>query len=82
MAIAIIAILAGMLLPALKKAMGMARSIQCAGNLKQIGLAANQYRADFDGYITPPTWNGGESVGARGSIRLIIIGISHSGEII
>ncbi|MDD7751606.1 MAG: type II secretion system protein [bacterium] len=57
--IAIIAILAGMLLPALKKAMGMARSIQCAGNLKQIGLAANQYRADFDGYITPPTWNGG-----------------------
>lgn len=64
--IAIIAILAGMLLPALKKAMGMARSIQCAGNLKQIGLAANQYRADFDGYITPPTWNGGESVGAPG----------------
>lgn len=57
--IAIIAILAGMLLPALKKAMGMARSIQCAGNLKQIGLAANQYRADFDGYITPPTWEGG-----------------------
>ena len=61
--IAIIAILAGMLLPALKKAMGMARSIQCAGNLKQIGLAANQYRADFDGYITPPTWEGGGSVG-------------------
>lgn len=61
--IAIIAILAGMLLPALKKAMGMARSIQCAGNLKQIGLAANQYRADFDGYITPPTWDGGDWAG-------------------
>ena len=64
--IAIIAILASLLLPALNSARDRARAVQCSGNLKQIGLAANQYRADFDGYITPPTWEGGESVGAPG----------------
>lgn len=46
--IAMIAILAGMLLPALNKAREKARSANCIGNLKQ--LAANQqfYSNDFD----------------------------------
>jgi prepilin-type processing-associated H-X9-DG protein/prepilin-type N-terminal cleavage/methylation domain-containing protein len=48
--IAIIAILAGMLLPALGKAKEMGKSIKCAGNLKQLGLAGMLYAGDSKDY--------------------------------
>jgi general secretion pathway protein G len=44
--IAIIAILAAMLMPALERARGSARRISCVSNLKQIGTAATMYLHD------------------------------------
>lgn len=46
--IAIIAILAGMLLPALKSARDKAKSLNCLNNLKQLGLSEYNYANDSD----------------------------------
>ena len=46
--IAIIAILASILLPALGQAREKAKASQCVGNLRQLGLAIQQYTVDFD----------------------------------
>jgi len=49
--VAIIAILAAMLLPALAKAREKARQATCFSNLKQIGLALAMYAQDNNGWI-------------------------------
>ena len=49
--IAIIAILAGMLLPALGKARLKARQIQCLSNLKQCSHYIHMYANDFNGWM-------------------------------
>ena len=51
--IAIIAILAGMLLPSLNKARMKARAISCTSQLKQISLLHNAYIDAYDDWITP-----------------------------
>lgn len=49
--ISIIAILASLLLPALTKAKKTSRRMICSNNVKQIGLAMNQYASDYDAYL-------------------------------
>ena len=56
--IAIIAILAGMLLPALNKARESARTTQCVNNQKQLGLTITNYCSEYTEYY-PPSAIGG-----------------------
>ena len=59
--IAIIAILAGILLPALNSARKKAISINCISNLKNTGMIMNLYADAFDDWLVPPRGAGDES---------------------
>jgi len=51
--VSIIAILVGILLPALKSARDKSRQISCTNNLRQIGNARIMYSGDYDDWIVP-----------------------------
>jgi prepilin-type processing-associated H-X9-DG protein len=56
--IGIIAVLIGILLPALNGAREKARTVQCLSNLHQMGLAAMMYTNDTRGYLIPGGYAG------------------------
>jgi len=59
--IAIIAILAAMLLPALNRARDKSKQINCTSNLKQIGTVISLYTNDYSGFVLSSNcqYNGG-----------------------
>ena len=74
--IAIIAILAAMLLPALGRAKGMALSIQCNSNLKQLQLAWQMYAQDHNERLVPNwiIWNGSDWKATRSTTNSWVSG--------
>jgi len=59
--IAIIALLIGILLPALGEARRTGKLAVCTSNLKQLGVATGSYAADYEDRIFAFTWQGNET---------------------
>ncbi|HEX2999665.1 MAG TPA: DUF1559 domain-containing protein [Armatimonadota bacterium] len=66
--IAIIAILAAILFPVFAQARESARKATCQSNLKQIGLAVQQYLQDYDEVFPPANYKVTGPYGANGSV--------------
>lgn len=54
--VALIAILAGLLIPAVGRVQALSDRTKCASNLRRVGAAINAYVADHNGVLPGPLW--------------------------
>jgi prepilin-type N-terminal cleavage/methylation domain-containing protein len=73
--IGIIAILVGILLPALNKARAQARLVQCASNMRTIGQAMINYAADNRNYLPEHAYSVGTYEAAHSNLDIMQDGI-------
>lgn len=77
--IAIIAVLAALLLPALKTAREAGRRSVCQSQLRQLGIAFTAYVDDWDGRL-PWSWNGDEEIAVAASNGLSYVSDTWGGR--
>jgi prepilin-type processing-associated H-X9-DG protein len=70
--IAVIAVLAALLLPALAGAKDRARTLTCVNNLKQIGLAITLYAGDHEDLLVPAEYHPGNGAAYQESWPAIL----------
>jgi prepilin-type processing-associated H-X9-DG protein len=68
--IGIVTILIGLLLPAVNKARGQAKWVQCQSNLRQCGLFMQTYANNWRGWCYPPGLGSGEPYDKRWPVHV------------